>query len=57
MKKDGWVYLYQKFELKKKKNMIIRCVCKHPKHEVSDLTNNYISPLLDKLSNENKDHG
>ena len=35
--------------------MIIRCVCKHPKHEVSDLTNNYISPLLDKLSNENKD--
>ena len=28
---------------------------KHPKHEVSDFTNNYITPLLDKLSNGNKD--
>ena len=35
--------------------MIIGCVCKHPKHEVTDLTNNFITPLLDKLSNENKD--
>ena len=35
--------------------MIIGCVCKHPKREVSDFTNNYITPLLDKLSNENKD--
>ena len=34
--------------------MIIECVYKHPKHEVSD-TNNCITPLLDKLSNENKD--
>ena len=40
---------------KKQKNMIIGCVYKHPKHEVSDFTNNYITPLLDKLSNENKD--
>ena len=39
---------------KKQKNMIIGCVYKHPKHEVSDFTNNYITPLLDKLSNENK---
>ena len=31
-----------------------RCF-KYPKHEVSDFTNNYITPLLDKLSNENKD--
>ena len=40
---------------KKQKNMIIGCVYKHPKHEFNDFTNNYITPLLDKLSNENKD--
>ena len=40
---------------KKQKNMKIECVCKHPKHGVSDFTNNYITPLLAKLSNENKD--
>ena len=28
---------------------------KHPKHEVSDFMNNFVTPLLDKLSNENKD--
>ena len=31
---------------KKQKNMIIGCVYNHPKHEVSDFTNNYITPLL-----------
>ena len=35
--------------------MIIGCVFRHPKHEVSDFTNNSITPLLDKLANENKD--
>ena len=40
---------------KKQKNMIIECVYKHPKHEFNDFMNNYITPLLDKLSNENKD--
>ena len=40
---------------KKQENMIIGCVYKHLKHEVSDFTNNFITPLLDKLSNENKD--
>ena len=40
---------------KKQKNMTIGCVYKHSKHEVSDFTNNFITPLLDKLSNENKD--
>ena len=40
---------------KKQKNMIIGCVYNHPKHRVSDFTNNYITPLLDKLSNENRD--
>ena len=40
---------------KKQKNKIIGSVYKYPKHEVSDFTNNFITPLLDKLSNENKD--
>ena len=35
--------------------MIIGCVYKHPNHEVSNFTNNYITLLLDKLCNENKD--
>ena len=26
-----------------------------PKHDVSDFMNNFITPLLDKLSNENKE--
>ena len=26
-----------------------------PKHDVSDVMNNFITPLLDKLSNENKE--
>ena len=34
--------------------MIIGCVYKHPKHGASDFTNNDITPLLDKLSHENK---
>ena len=40
---------------KNQKNMIIGCVYKDPKHEVSDFMNNYIASLLDKLSNEKKD--
>ena len=40
---------------KKQKNVIIGFVYNHPKHEVSDFMNNYIMPLLDKLSKENKD--
>ena len=40
---------------KNKKNVIIGCDYKHPKHGVDDFTNNYITPLLDNLSNENKD--
>ena len=34
---------------KKKKNLIIGCVYKHPKNEVKDFTNNHMMPLLDKL--------
>ena len=40
---------------KKQNNLIIGCVYKHSKHEVKDFTNNHMMPLLDKLSNENKD--
>ena len=36
---------------KKQKNMIIGCAYKHPKNEVSDFMNNFITSLLDKLSN------
>ena len=35
--------------------MTIGYVYKNPKHEVSDFTSYFITPLLDKLSNENKD--
>ena len=41
--------------LNKKQKNIIGCVYKHPKHDISDFTNNFITPLLGKLSNENKD--
>ena len=41
--------------LNRQKNMIIGCAYKHLKHEVSDFTNNFITPSLDKLSNVNKD--
>ena len=40
---------------KKQKNLVIGCVYKHPKHKVKDFTNNHMMPLLDKVSNENKD--
>ena len=36
---------------KNQKNMIVGCVYKYPKHDVSDFTNNFISPFLDTLSN------
>ena len=40
---------------KKQKNLIIGCVYKHPKHDVKDSKNNHMMPLLNKLSNANKD--
>ena len=40
---------------KNQTNLIIGCVYKHAIHEVKDFTNNHMMPLLDKLSNENKD--
>ena len=46
--------LLLKFWKKTQKNIIIGCAYKHPEHEVSDFTNNFIAPLLEKSSNENK---
>ena len=35
--------------------MIIGCAYNHPKHEGSDFTSTFITPLLEKVTNENKD--
>ena len=40
---------------KKTKNMIVGCIYKHPKQGIKDFTDNYISPLLEKISHEKKD--
>ena len=39
---------------KSNKNTIIGCICKHPKMAIADFTQNFIQPLLDKFSFENK---
>ena len=39
----------------KQKNMIIGCIYKHPKQGTHDFHENYILPLMDKLSREKKD--
>ena len=39
----------------KQKNMIIGCIYKHPKLGTRDFNENYILPLMDKLSREKKD--
>ena len=38
----------------KQKNMIIGCIYKHPKQATHDFNENYILPLMDKLSREKK---
>ena len=38
----------------KQKNIIIGCNYKHPKQGTHDFTENYILPLMDKLSREKK---
>ena len=35
--------------------MIIGCIYKHPKQGTHDFNENYILPLMDKLSREKKD--
>ena len=39
---------------KNEKNMVAGCIYKHPKQTIPDFLNNHVSPLLEKLSNENK---
>ena len=39
----------------KQKNMIIECIYKHRKQGTHDFNENYILPLMDKLSREKKD--
>ena len=35
--------------------MIIGCIYKHPKQRAHDFNENYVLPLMDKLSREKKD--
>ena len=39
---------------KNEKNMVAGCIYKHPKQTIPDFLDNHVSPLLEKLSNENK---
>ena len=39
---------------KNEKNMVAGCIYKHPKQTIPDFLDNPILPLLEKLSNENK---
>ena len=39
----------------KRKNKIIECIYKHQKQGIYDFNNNYILPLMDKLSRQKKD--
>ena len=39
---------------KSNKNTIIECIYKYPKMALTDITQNFIQSLLDKLSFENK---
>ena len=39
----------------KSKNKIIDCIYKHPEVYVSEFTNNFVNPLLDRLATEKKE--
>ena len=39
----------------KQKNMTIGCIYEHPKQGTHDFNENYILPLMDKLSRKKKD--
>ena len=39
---------------KNEKNMVAGCIYKHPKQTIPDFLDNHVLPLLEKLSNENK---
>ena len=38
----------------KKSNIIVGCLYKHPVMDVTDFNKNYLNPLLEKISRENK---
>ena len=39
---------------KNEKNMVVGCIYKHPKQAIPNFLDNHLLPLLEKLSNENK---
>ena len=47
-------YVFVEIISKTQKNTIVACVYKHPKLSISDFTNIFLQPLLDKLSYETK---
>ena len=52
--KDGMLEsVFSEVLSKSQKNTIIGCIYKHPKTAIADFTQNFIQPLLDKLSFEN----
>ena len=38
----------------KKNNIIIGCIYRHPSMELQEFNDNYLNPLLDKITEENK---
>ena len=62
-RKDLDSALYKSYELEsifreiinpKKKNIIVGCIYKHPSMDLNEFNENYLNPLLDKLSINNK---
>ena len=45
---------YVKIINKNENNMVAGCIYKHPKQTILDFLDNHLLPLLEKLSNENK---
>ena len=39
---------------KNEKNVVVGCICKHPKKTIPNFLDNHLLPLLEKLSHENK---
>ena len=39
---------------KNEKNIVAGCIYKHPRQTIPDFLDNHLLPLLEKLSNENK---
>ena len=39
---------------KKKKNIIVRCIYRHPKKCIDEFNDNFLHPLIDKVNEEKK---